>query len=61
MSEGKKVMTQEEAEKDFQNKVFDIFSKKLDGVHRDEDGFIVIPRESIKKSHNNPSSDNAQN
>ncbi len=61
MSEEKKIMTQEEAEKDFQDKVFDIFSKKLDGVHRDEDGFIVIPRTSMKKNHNNPSRDNNQN
>ena len=61
MSDEKKIMTQEEAEKDFQNKVFGVFSEKLEGVHRDKDGFIVIPRESIKKSHNNPSSDNAQN
>ena len=49
MNEEKKIMAQEEAENDFQDKVFDIFSKKLEGVHRDKDGFIVIPRTSIKK------------
>ena len=61
MNNEKKEMTQEEAEQDFQNKVFGVFSEKLEGVHRDKDGFIVIPRASMKKNHNNPSSNNAQN
>lgn len=49
MDETKKEMTQEEAEKDFKENMFSIFSEKLEGVHRDKDGFIVIPRTSIKK------------
>ena len=57
MSEEKKIMTQEEAEKDFQDKVFDIFSKKLDGVHRDKDGFIVVPMASRGKKDNSPNDD----
>ena len=54
MDETKKEMTQEEAEQDFKDKMFDIFSEKLEGVHRDKDGFIVIPRPPRKKKDNNP-------
>ncbi len=50
-------MTQEEAEQDFKDKMFDIFSEKLEGVHRDKDGFIVIPRTSIKKKNGYPNGD----
>ena len=49
MNDEQKEMTQEEAEQDFKDKMFDIFSEKLEGVHRDKDGFIVIPKTSIKK------------
>ena len=57
MNDDKKEMTQEEAEKDFQNKVFDVFSEKLSGVHRDKDGFIVIPMASRKRKSSNPNND----
>ena len=50
MDETNKEMTQEEAEKDFKENMFSIFSEKLEGVHRDKDGFIVIPRTTIKSA-----------
>ena len=43
MEDEKKEMTQEEAEQDFKNKFFSIMSEKIDGVYKDEDGFIVVP------------------
>lgn len=49
MSNEKKKMTQEEAEQDFQNAMSNIFSEKIPGVRRDEDGFIVIPMKRRKK------------
>ena len=61
MDETNKEMTQEEAEKDFKENMFSIFSEKLEGVHRDKDGFIVIPRASIKKRNKKTSDDNSQN
>ncbi len=43
MNDEKKEMTQEEAEQDFKDKFLSIMSEKIDGVYKDEDGFIVIP------------------
>ena len=57
MNDEKKVMTQEEAEQDFSNMVFDVFSKKLSGVHHDEDGFIVVPMVSRGNKDNSPNDD----
>ncbi len=53
MKENDKPMTQEEADEDFRNAVADIFSEKVPGVHRDKDGFIVIPRVTRRKSDSN--------
>ena len=39
----KKKMTPEEMENDFKDKMFQALSQKNPGVHRDEDGFIVLP------------------
>ena len=39
----KKKMTPDEMENDFKDKMFQALSKKNPGVHRDEDGFIVLP------------------
>ena len=39
----KKKMTPEEMENDFKDKMFHALSQKNPGVHRDEDGFIVLP------------------
>jgi len=38
-----KKMISEKAENDFKNKVFDIFSERIPGTHRDEDGMLVVP------------------
>ncbi len=48
MSE-KKEMTPEEAEKDFKDNVFRIFSEKIPGVYVDENGFICIPRRKQRR------------
>ena len=48
MDKTKKEITQEEAEEDFKNEVADIFAQKVHGVYRDQDGFIVIPRQRKK-------------
>ena len=42
-NENKKGMTNEEAEHKFKDAVFKAFASKMPGVHRDEDGFIVVP------------------
>ena len=39
----KKKMTPEEMENDFKDKMFQALSQKNPGVHRDENGFIVLP------------------
>ena len=39
----KKKMTLEEMENDFKDKMFQALSQKNPGVHRDENGFIVLP------------------
>ena len=39
----KKKMTPDEMENDFKDKMFPALSQKNPGVHRDEDGFIVLP------------------
>ena len=39
----KKKMTPDEMENDFKDKMFQALSQKNPGVHRDEDGFIVLP------------------
>ena len=36
-------MTPDEMENDFKDKMFHALSQKNPGVHRDEDGFIVLP------------------
>ncbi len=48
-----KPMTQEEAEQDFRENVFNIFSEKYPDVTRDENGFIVIPRVKRRKNDSN--------
>lgn len=53
MKEKNKPMTQEEADEDFRNAVANIFSEKVPGVHRDKDGFIVIPRVIRRKNDSN--------
>ncbi len=35
--------THEDYEEEFKNMVFKAFSEKIPGVHRDDDGFIVVP------------------
>lgn len=50
-NENKKDMTNEEAEQKFKDAVFEAFASKNPDVHRDEDGFIVVPiRVRRKKS-----------
>ena len=39
----KKKMTPDEMENDFKDKMFQALSQKNPGVHRDENGFIVLP------------------
>ena len=46
-----KPMTQEEAEMDFKENVFNIFSEKYPDVTQDENGFIVIPRVKRRKKN----------
>ena len=41
MDENKKETTQEEAEQDFRENVFNIFAEKAPGAYRDENGFLV--------------------
>ena len=36
-------MTPEEMENDFKDKMFQALSQKNPGVHRDENGYIVLP------------------
>ena len=47
--ESKREMTQEEAEQDFKDNVFKVFSEKMPNAYRDENGFLVIPRVPRKK------------
>ena len=50
-NENNKDMENEEAEQKFKDAVFEAFASKTPGVHRDEDGFIVVPiRVRRKKS-----------
>ncbi len=42
MNENEK-KTQEDYEEEFKNMVCKAFSEKIPGIHRDEDGFIVVP------------------
>lgn len=56
MNSEEKEWTQEEAEEDFKNAVADIFSKKIPGVYRDENGFLVIPRRTQKPNKDNTES-----
>ena len=60
MDDNKKEMSREEAEKDFKENVFNIFSEKYPDVTRDENGFIVIPRVSRKKKDDNQSDDSKE-
>ena len=60
MDDNNKEMTREEAEHDFKENVFNIFSEKVPGVTRDENGFIVIPRVSRRKKDDNPSGDSKE-
>ena len=53
MDDNKKEMTQEEAEQDFKENVFNIFSEKYPDVTRDENGFIVISRVKRRKNDGN--------
>ncbi len=60
MDDNKKEVTQEEAEQDFKENVFNIFAEKAPGAYRDENGFIVIPRVSQRKKDDNPSDDSKE-
>jgi len=51
-NEYKKDMTNEEAEQKFKDAVFEAFASKAPGVHRDEDGFIVVPMRVRRKPQN---------
>ncbi|MBE5849897.1 MAG: hypothetical protein E7298_07035 [Lachnospiraceae bacterium] len=55
MDENKKETTQEEAEQDFRENVFNIFAEKAPGAYRDENGFLVIPRVARRRKDSNPS------
>lgn len=55
MDENKKETTQEEAEQDFRENVFNIFAEKAPGAYRDENGFLVIPRVTQRRKDSNPS------
>ncbi len=41
-----------EAEQEFKDSVFNIFSEKVPGAYKDEDGFIVIPKRQRRKREN---------
>ena len=53
MNNNEKDMTPEEIEQDFKDMVFDVFSQKVSGVYRDENGFIVVPTMVRKKPFSN--------
>lgn len=54
-SENNKDMENEEAEQKFKDAVFEAFAAKNPGVHRDEDGFIVVP---MRVRRRKPQNDN---
>ena len=54
-SENNKDMENEEAEQKFKDAVFEAFASKTPGVHRDEDGFIVVP---MRVRRRKPQNDN---
>ena len=55
MDDKKTNMTFEDAEKVFKRKAFDIFSEKIPGVYRDENGVIIVPTMIRKKTSGNTS------
>ena len=54
-NENNKDMKNEEAEQKFKDAVFEAFAAKNPGVHRDEDGFIVVP---MRVRRRKPQNDN---
>ena len=57
MDDKKTNMTFENAEKVFKRKAFDIFSEKIPGVYRDENGYIIVPTMIRKKTSGNTPND----
>lgn len=41
-----------DAEQEFKDAVFKVFSERIPGAYKDEDGFIVIPKRKPRKREN---------
>lgn len=39
----------QEVEREFKDTVFKVFSERIPGAYKDEDGFIVIPKRQRRK------------
>ena len=52
------ILDNKEMDKDFKDMVFNAFSSKMQNIHYDEDGLIVVHVPVQKKATNNPSEDN---